>query len=87
MAGITGNHLTPSCTCIERFSGQQGAIRWLNGYRFFFVVRLNRRTDGDQNGQLTINFLKQLGTFFSQPRYVNIVTMVSYTLVEVTDFN
>jgi glucan 1,3-beta-glucosidase len=44
-------------------SGRQGTIRWLNG------------TDGTLNGQRTIDIHKQLSTFFSQPRYKNIVTM------------
>jgi glucan 1,3-beta-glucosidase len=44
-------------------SGRQGDIGWLNG------------TDGALNGQRTIDIHKQLSTFFTQPRYVNIVTM------------
>jgi len=37
---------------------------------------LTNRTNGEQNAQLTIGFLTQLATFFSQPRYQNLVTMV-----------
>ena len=44
-------------------SGHQGAIGWLNG------------TDGALNGQRTIDLHKQLSTFFTQPRYKNIITM------------
>ncbi|QIX01616.1 hypothetical protein AMS68_007133 [Peltaster fructicola] len=44
-------------------SGRQGTIGWLNG------------TDGALNGQRTIDIHKQLSTFFTQPRYKNIVTM------------
>lgn len=44
-------------------SGRQGAINWLNG------------RDGDKNGDRTIEIHKQLSTFFTQPRYQNIVTM------------
>ncbi|KAF2482387.1 glycoside hydrolase superfamily [Neohortaea acidophila] len=44
-------------------SGHQGLIGWLNG------------TDGDLNAQRTIDVHKQLSTFFSQPRYQNIITM------------
>lgn len=44
-------------------SGRQGLIGWLNG------------TDGDTNGDRTIDIHKQLSTFFTQPRYKNIVTM------------
>ena len=44
-------------------SGRQGAIGWLNG------------TDGDLNAQRTIDIHKQLTTFFTQPRYKNIITM------------
>lgn len=44
-------------------SGHQGLIGWLNG------------TDGTLNGQRTIDIHKQLSTFFTQPRYRNIITM------------
>lgn len=44
-------------------SGRQGVIGWLNG------------TDGTLNAQRTIDIHKQLGAFFSQPRYKNLVTM------------
>ncbi|KAL1584151.1 hypothetical protein WHR41_07228 [Cladosporium halotolerans] len=44
-------------------SGRQGEARWLNG------------TDGATNGQRTIDLHKQIATFFSQPRYKNLVTM------------
>ena len=44
-------------------SGRQGVINWLNG------------TDGELNGQRTIDLHQQLITFFTQPRYQNIVTM------------
>jgi glucan 1,3-beta-glucosidase len=44
-------------------SGRQGMARWLNG------------TDGDLNGDRTIDVHKQVATFFSQPRYKNVVTM------------
>lgn len=44
-------------------SGHQGPIGWLNG------------TDGSLNGQRTIDIHKQLSTFFTQPRYKNIITM------------
>jgi glucan 1,3-beta-glucosidase len=44
-------------------SGRQGEIAWLNG------------TDGTLNGDRTIAIHKQLATFFSQPRYKNLVTM------------
>jgi aryl-phospho-beta-D-glucosidase BglC (GH1 family) len=42
---------------------------------------LTCRTNGEENGQLTINFLSQLATFFSQPRYLNLVTMVLLSYV------
>lgn len=45
-------------------SGRQGAIGWLNG------------TDGQLNGQRTIDIHKQLSEFFTQERYKNIVTMI-----------
>ena len=44
-------------------SGRQGAIGWLNG------------TDGTLNGDRTIAIHQQLSTFFTQPRYKNIITM------------
>jgi glucan 1,3-beta-glucosidase len=44
-------------------SGRQGAANWLNG------------TDGDLNGDRTIDVHKQVSAFFSQPRYKNVVTM------------
>ncbi|KAK5109473.1 hypothetical protein LTR62_007033 [Meristemomyces frigidus] len=44
-------------------SGRQGAIGWLNG------------TDGTTNGDRTISIHNQLSTFFTQPRYQNIVAM------------
>jgi glucan 1,3-beta-glucosidase len=44
-------------------SGRQGMARWLNG------------TDGDLNGDRTIDVHKQVATFFAQPRYKNVVTM------------
>lgn len=44
-------------------SGRQGTIGWLNG------------TDGTLNGQRTLDIHKQLSTFFTQPRYKNIITM------------
>jgi glucan 1,3-beta-glucosidase len=44
-------------------SGKLGIIGWLNG------------TDGDLNGQRTLDIHEQLATFFSQPRYKNVVTM------------
>ena len=44
-------------------SGRQGAINWLNG------------TDGTLNGDRTIAIHKQLSTFFTQPRYKNVITM------------
>lgn len=44
-------------------SGRQGPIGWLNG------------TDGALNAQRSIDIHKQLAAFFSQPRYVGLVTM------------
>ncbi|CUS13023.1 unnamed protein product [Tuber aestivum] len=44
-------------------SGRLGKIGWLNG------------TDGDSNAQKTLDIHNQLATFFSQPRYKNVVTM------------
>lgn len=44
-------------------SGRQGIIRWLNG------------TDGDLNGQRTLDIHHKLSVFFAQPRYKNLVTM------------
>ncbi|KAF2418257.1 glycoside hydrolase [Tothia fuscella] len=44
-------------------SGRQGVVGWLNG------------TDGTLNGQRTIDIHKQLTTFFTQPRYTNIITV------------
>jgi glucan 1,3-beta-glucosidase len=44
-------------------SGRQGVVGWLNG------------TDGTLNGQRTIDIHNQLTTFFTQPRYRNIITM------------
>ncbi|KAJ9660496.1 hypothetical protein H2201_006918 [Coniosporium apollinis] len=44
-------------------SGRQGQINWLNG------------TDGDINAQRTLDIHKQLSTFFSRPRYQNVVTL------------
>lgn len=42
-------------------SGRQGEIGWLNG------------TDGTLNAERTLEFHKQMATFFSQPRYKNII--------------
>ena len=42
-------------------SGRQGAIGWLNG------------TDGALNGQRALDIHNQMSTFFSQPRYKNII--------------
>lgn len=44
-------------------SGRQGLIRWLNG------------TNGTLNGDRTVEIHKQVATFFSQPRYKQIITM------------
>ncbi|EOA88059.1 glycoside hydrolase family 5 protein [Exserohilum turcica Et28A] len=44
-------------------SGRQGVIGWLNG------------TNGDQNGQRTLDVHHKLSVFFAQDRYKNIVTM------------
>jgi glucan 1,3-beta-glucosidase len=44
-------------------SGHQGAINWLSG------------TDGTTNGQRTLDIHSQLSTFFSQPRYKNIIAI------------
>ncbi|KAI1512601.1 glucan 1,3-beta-glucosidase precursor [Pyrenophora tritici-repentis] len=44
-------------------SGRQGTIGWLNG------------TNGDQNGQRTLEVHHKLSVFFAQPRYKNVVTM------------
>ena len=44
-------------------SGHQGVIGWLNG------------TDGDLNGQRTIEIHNQLSQFFTQDRYKNIITL------------
>lgn len=44
-------------------SGRQGYVGWLNG------------TDGDLNGQRSLDIHNQLSTFFAQPRYKNLVTM------------
>jgi len=44
-------------------SGRQGQIGWLNG------------TNGDQNGQRTLDVHHKLSVFFAQPRYKNVVTM------------
>lgn len=42
-------------------SGRQGDIGWLNG------------TDGTINAERTLEFHKQMATFFAQPRYKNII--------------
>ncbi|KAF1937786.1 glycoside hydrolase [Clathrospora elynae] len=44
-------------------SGRQGQINWLNG------------TDGDKNGQRTLDIHHKLSVFFAQDRYKNVVTM------------
>ncbi|KAI9666137.1 MAG: hypothetical protein M1821_004072 [Bathelium mastoideum] len=44
-------------------SGRQGLIGWLNG------------TDGDLNGQRSLDIHNQLSTFFAQPRYQNLITL------------
>ncbi|KAI9878331.1 MAG: hypothetical protein M1823_006972, partial [Watsoniomyces obsoletus] len=44
-------------------SGRQGQIGWLNG------------TDGDKNGQRTLDVHHKLSVFFAQDRYKNVVTM------------
>lgn len=44
-------------------SGRQGDIGWLNG------------TDGTLNGDRTISIHDQISTFFTQPRYKNIIAM------------
>lgn len=44
-------------------SGRLGPINWLNG------------TDGDLNGQKTLDLHAGMAEFFSQPRYKNIITM------------
>ncbi|EMC99650.1 glycoside hydrolase family 5 protein [Baudoinia panamericana UAMH 10762] len=44
-------------------SGRQGVIGWLNG------------TNGQLNGDRTIAIHNQLSTFFTQPRYKNIIAM------------
>jgi len=43
---------------------------------------LTNRTNGEQNAQRTISFLTQLATFFSQPRYHNLVTMVKVRIIK-----
>lgn len=44
-------------------SGRQDVVAWLNG------------TNGQTNGERTLEVHEQLATFFSQPRYRNIVTI------------
>lgn len=44
-------------------SGRLGPINWLNG------------TDGQRNGDLTLELHDKLSQFFSQPRYKNVVTI------------
>lgn len=68
----------------NNLSGRQGVIGWLNGCAKVELCDLTSRTDGQQNADLTTGFLEQLSTFFSQPRYINLVTMVLASLVSLT---
>lgn len=57
----------------QRSARYDWLVEWVNQQG---PPRLTIRTNGEENGQLTINFLSQLAAFFSQPRYLNLVTMV-----------
>jgi len=56
-------HALPGSQNGWNHSGHLGQIGWLNG------------TDGALNAQRSLDIHKQLTTFFSQPRYANLVTM------------
>ncbi|KAF8429655.1 glycoside hydrolase superfamily [Tirmania nivea] len=56
-------HAVPGGANGWNHSGRLGPINWLNG------------TDGDKNAQLTLDLHNKLSTFFSQPRYRNIITI------------
>ena len=65
-AGLRVNldlHAVPGSQNGWNHSGRQGAIGWLNG------------TDGDLNGQRSIDIHNQLSTFFAQPRYANVIAI------------
>ncbi|KAL9000694.1 MAG: hypothetical protein Q9169_000730 [Polycauliona sp. 2 TL-2023] len=56
-------HALPGSQNGWNHSGRQGAISWLNG------------TDGDVNAQRSLDIHTQLSTFFSQPRYKNVIAI------------
>ncbi|KAI9792134.1 MAG: hypothetical protein M1833_001248 [Piccolia ochrophora] len=56
-------HAAPGSQNGWNHSGRLGVAAWLNG------------TDGDLNGQRTLDVHKQLSEFFAQPRYKNVVTI------------
>ncbi|KAI9818826.1 MAG: hypothetical protein M1827_007647 [Pycnora praestabilis] len=60
-------HAVPGSQNGWNHSGRQGEVGWLNG------------TDGELNGQRSLDLHNQLSAFFAQPRYKNIV--VIYGLV------
>ena len=65
-AGLRVNldlHAVPGSQNGWNHSGRQGAIGWLNG------------SDGDLNGQRSIDIHNQLSTFFAQARYANVIAI------------
>jgi glucan 1,3-beta-glucosidase len=54
-------HALPGSQNGWNHSGRQGPIGWLNG------------TDGDLNGQRSLDLHDQLSKFFAQPRYANVI--------------
>lgn len=56
-------HAVPGSQNGWNHSGRQGAIGWLNG------------TDGQLNGQRSLDLHDQLSTFFAQPRYKNVIAI------------
>ena len=56
-------HAVPGSQNGWNHSGRQGAIGWLNG------------TDGDLNGQRSLDLHNQISTFFAQPRYKNVIAI------------
>ncbi|KZF21099.1 glycoside hydrolase family 5 protein [Xylona heveae TC161] len=56
-------HALPGSQNGWNHSGRQGVVAWLNG------------TDGDLNGQRSLDVHNQLSTFFAQDRYKNIVAV------------
>jgi len=75
MGLITGATAHPESANIQWSTRFNWLAKWVSVP--LKILELISSPNGTENAELTTGFLEQLATFFSQPRYKNIVTMVS----------